>query len=172
MVTREMVLDRLPPFRDEWLLVTPDQYVPDIIRDISHRHRQYGRYYDLFSYLFYTTDAGLLTETLYDFCKSYIDYREEKKEMQTTAVPQGILSRGYGDCKHFALFNAGVVASLNRVCGCCFEGSFMFVGYEGAKEPYHVFVRVLDRGSDTDIWIDPTPGSSGGLISVVEERKL
>lgn len=167
-----MILERLPAYRDEWLLVNPDQYVTDIIKDITYRHRVYGGYYDMFSDLFYTTDADELSDTLYHFCKDNITYKEEKKERQTTGVPQGILTRGTGDCKHYALFTGGVIASLNRVCGCCFRGDFVFVGYGKALEPYHVFTKVFDKVENEDIWIDPTPGSAGGSISVIEQYKL
>src|SRR5688572_26379444 len=115
MVTRDMVLNRLPPYLDEWELVKSEQYVPDIIAEICTAHRLYGEYYDTFSDLFYTTDPGQLADRLYSFCKSYITYQEETVDDQTSAIPTGILHRGHGDCKHYALFTAGVIASLNRL---------------------------------------------------------
>ena len=167
MVTTELILTKLPPYRDEWKLINPHQYVPDIIEEICAAHALYGCYYDLFSAAFYTTNAKVLCDELYRFCKRNIKYQEESVDRQTTALPTGILSRGHGDCKHYALFNAGVIASLNRVFGCNFEWSFMFAGYGDATEPYHVFVNVRDCGEE--IWLDPTPGS-GGEPSVLIER--
>jgi len=166
-----MVLSRLPQFIDKWVLINPEQYVPDIIREVCTSHRLFGRYYDLFSYLFYTTDPVLLTENLYRFCKRYIDYQEEPIEFQSSSVPQGILTRGAGDCKHYAIFSAGVIGSLNRLYGCCFEAKFMFVGYGRAKEPYHVFISVKDNRDESEIWLDPTPGS-GGMPTLIVERKV
>lgn len=167
MVTRETLLTKLPPYRDEWKLINPHQYVPDIIEEICAAHSLYGVYYDAFSGSFFTSDARGLCEELYLFCKRNIEYREETVEQQTTALPTGILQRGYGDCKHYALFNAGVIESLNRVYGCNFEWSYMFAGYGGAAEPYHVFVCVRYCGEE--LWLDPTPGS-GGEPSVLVER--
>lgn len=170
MVTSTQILSHLPGYRDQWELITENQYVPDIIREVCTAHRLYGTYYDQFAYMFYTTDPGVLTETLYRFCKNNIDYREETVEYQTSALPTGILIRGYGDCKHFALFNAGVIASLNRLYGCGFDAAFYFAGYKKATEPYHVYVAVRD-GSDSEIWLDPTPGS-GGMPTLLIEKPV
>lgn len=159
MVSANMVLSRLPPYSDEWELIKKDQYVPDIIKEVGTAHKLFADYYDQFSDLFYDTDPRVVADSLYAFCKEYISYREEDINFQTSALPTGLLYRGYGDCKHYALFSAGVIGSLNRMYGCCFDAEFCFVGYRGAKEPYHVFVSVKDRAED--IWLDPTPGSGG-----------
>lgn len=159
MVTPREILGRLPVYKDEWELVTSKQYVPDIINEICTAHRLYGRYYDNFSDLFYDTHIEFVADHLYDFCKQYINYKEEGVEFQTSALPTGIVERGYGDCKHYALFCAGVIASLNRIYGTCYDAHFYFVGYKKAKEPYHVYVSVKEY--DQEIWIDPTPGSGG-----------
>jgi len=167
MVTSEAILSRLPKYRDEWELITPHQYIPDIMAEIIRAHGLYRGHYDLFSGLFYTENAGLLCDELYAFCKRDIAYVEETVDSQTSALPAGILSRGFGDCKHYALFNAGVIDSLNRMYGCNFDWSYQFAGYGDAEEPYHVFVCVRDCG--TDLWLDPTPGT-GGEPSVLIER--
>lgn len=167
MVTPDIILTRLPPYLDEWQLVKKEQYVPDIIKEICTAHRMYGGYYDTFSDLFCSSDPGAVADRLYDFCKAYIKYQEESVDNQTSAIPTGILHRGYGDCKHYALFCAGVIASLNRLYGCCFEAYFYFVAYRRAEEPYHVFVSLMD--GDQEIWIDPTPGSGGTPTLIVRK---
>jgi|SRR5688500_17778266 len=165
MVTPDMILDRLPPYLDEWELIKREQYVPDIINEICTAHQMYGAYYDAFSDLFYSTDPETVADRLYSFCKTYITYQEETVDNQTSAVPTGILHRGHGDCKHYALFTAGVIGSLNRLYNCCFDAYFYFVGYRRAKEPYHVYVSIMD--SEQEIWLDPTPGSGGTPTLVV-----
>ena len=165
MVTPDMILRRLPPYQDDWELVVKEQYVRDIVKEICTAHRLYADFYDKFSDLFYNTDPETVADRLYSFCKNYISYREESKEDQTSALPTGILHRGYGDCKHYALFSAGVIGSLNRLYDCCFEAYYYFVGYRGAEEPYHVFVSIVD--SDKEIWLDPTPGSGGTPTLIV-----
>lgn len=161
MVSPEMLLAKLPPYRDEWELITPRQYVPEIIAEVMAAHRLFGGYYDQFSYMFYTPNPSEIAERLYAFCKQHIRYKEEGVKTQTTALPTGILSRGYGDCKHYALFIAGVISSLNRLYGCCFDAAFVFAGYGRAKEAHHVFVSVYDPVTNEQIWVDPTPGSGG-----------
>lgn len=168
MVTPEMILARLPPYNDEWELIKKTQYVPDIIGEVCTAHFLFAGYYDLFSDLFYDPNPSVVSENLYSFCKRYILYREESVKRQTSALPTGIIHRGFGDCKHYAIFNAGVIGSLNRLYDCCFVSRFCFVGYGKAKEPYHVFVSILDE--DTNIWIDPTPGSGGTPTLIVEKK--
>lgn len=166
MVSPDQILSRLPTFQGKWELIKRKQYVPDIIKEILAAHVEFEQYYDCFSYLFYDDDVYQVAETLHGFCKRYIQYRAENVAEQTTALPTGIIARGTGDCKHYALFIAGVIASLDRLYGCGFDWWYCFAGYDGATEPYHVFVAVA--GVDEDIWIDPTPGS-GGIPSVLKE---
>ena len=174
MVTPDMILARLPPYRDEWELLKSHQYVPDIIKEVTAAHRLFANYYDRFSDLFFNRSALQVADDLYDFCKKYLRYNEESEGMQTSALPTGIIERGYitgpgVDCKHYALFCAGVIGSLNRLYNCCFDAVFYFVGYGKASEPYHVFVCMKDK--EADIWIDPTPGS-GGTPSIVQAKPV
>ena len=170
MVTSGEILDRLPPYKDQWVLIKEEQYVPDIKKEIAAAHRLYADHYDLFSDLFYTTNPDQIANWLWLFCKQNIEYREETKEAQTSGIPAGILSRGIGDCKHYALFTAGVISSLNRCYNCCFEACYYFAAYRrDADEPYHVFVSLVD--SNEEIWIDPTPGS-GGTPTLIEKLSI
>jgi hypothetical protein len=168
-VTSEAILKQLPPYNDKWELINPYQYVPDIINEVCHAQTEFGAYYDMFSYMFLVGNAEDIAECLYQFCKRNIRYKEETVQRQTTALPTGILTRGYGDCKHYALICAGVIASLNRMYGACIDWCFCFAGYGGATEPYHVFVSVNYRGEE--LWLDPTPGS-GGNPSVLIRRQV
>ncbi len=167
MVYPEHILSRLPPYCDEWELITPQQYVPDIIREICTAHVLFADYYDEFSDLFYNSDAEKVAEELHWFCKNFIRYKAETVKKQTSALPTGMLIRGFGDCKHYALFSAGVISSLNRLYGCGIDWCFYFAGYEGADEPYHVYVCVK---GDTDLWLDPTPGSGGEPSVLIAKR--
>ena len=161
-VTREKILKALPGYEDSWQLVREKQFVPDIINEIITAHKLFCRYYDCFSSFFMVNDVDTLADNLYFFCEENIRYTEEPKERQTTALPTGILIRGYGDCKHYASFCGGVISSLNRVCGAGIEWYYYFAGYRGndgsiPEEPYHVFVAI--KTGDSEIWIDPTPGA-------------
>lgn len=167
-VTANDVLLRLPPYEDRWQTIRDKQYVPDIINEICTSHRLFSSYYDKFSSLFLCYEPACISEKLFSFCKSNIQYKEEGVNKQTTALPTGFLTRGYGDCKHFALFNAGVLASLNRLYNTGFEWCFYFDGYRDAEEPFHVYVAVQD--GDEEVWIDPTPGAGSELPTIHEKR--
>jgi hypothetical protein len=169
-VTCKQILQRLPPYRDQWELVKDRQYVPDIMEEILRAHREFGGYYDKFSSLFFTTDLDALADNLFYFCKGNIAYREENERRQTTALPTGFLTRGYGDCKHYALFSAGVLDSLNRQMGLGLDWWYCFAGYDGADEPYHVFVAMRDAKGG-EVWIDPTPGAASNVPTLLIKRK-
>lgn len=169
MIAASTILSKLPPYRDEWRLIKRSQYVPDIMNEISRAHVLFAPYYDHFSYVFYRDQVSEVAEDLNRFIINNISYKAETVRKQTSALPTGILERGYGDCKHYALFAAGVLDSLNRLYGCGYDWCYLFAGYDGADEPYHVFVAVQD--DDTELWIDPTPGA-GGEPSVLIEQKL
>lgn len=169
-VSAEKILNRLPPYTDQWELIKQEQFVPDIIKEITRSHKLFAWHYDQFSDLFYHKSAKVVADNLFTFCADNIRYKEESVDLQTTAIPAGIIYRGYGDCKHYALFSAGVISSLNRLYGCSFDASFYFVSYRKGKEPYHVYVCLRDSEEEADIWIDPTPGSGGTPISITEKR--
>lgn len=160
-VSKWAVLSRLPAYRDQWQVVTGNQDVGDIIKEIVYCQRKFGKYYDRFSDLFLRDTVAEIADALHEFCELEIEYREETVKVQSSAIPTGILLRGRGDCKHYALFIAGVLASLNRLYGLGIKWWFYFAGYEpGDQEPYHVFVAVWDPVAKEEIWIDPTPGAA------------
>lgn len=167
-VTREKILRRLPAYEDKWQLIADKQYVPDIMNEIMTSHHLFSGYYDKFSSLFFCSSLNCLADSLYYFCRDNIRYKEETEKRQTTALPTGFLERGYGDCKHYALFCAGVIDSLNRTMGLGIDWWYYFAGYDGAKEPYHVFVAVRDKGEE--IWIDPTPGAAENYPTLLIKR--
>lgn len=148
----------LPAFDNGWVLVKKDQYVPDIMEEITRCQSLFAGYYDIFGYKFKNRDPGRVANELAAFCRRYIHYREEDEKFQTSAMPTGILTRGYGDCKHYALFCGGVLGALNRDCNAGIDWCYCFASYkQSVKMPYHVFVAVNE--GDSDAWIDPTPGS-------------
>jgi len=171
VVTPEQIASQLPPYQDEWELIKKRQYVPDIINEILNAHVAFEGYYDQFSYLFYRKSASDIAEVLCQYCRNFITYKAESVKRQTTALPTGIIYRATGDCKHYALWNAGVISSLNRLYGCGFDWCYYFAGYEGSTEPYHVYVSIYDPIEHEEIWIDPTPGS-GGKPSVLIQKSL
>ena len=140
------------------------------MREIVNAHRLFRPYYDKISANFIMDNVGDLADYLDEFCRRNIRYKEETSNWQSTALPTGILTRGYGDCKHYASFIGGVLDSLNRKYGAGIDWYYYFSAYrKKAKEPYHVFIGLNDgRG---DIWIDPTPGG-GAKPTLLIKRKV
>lgn len=155
MIDRNTLLGSLPPYEDQWLMVNPDQDVDDIIAEVLQAHKRYASYYDQLAPYFAFDDTKQIADALYKFCKSEIRYREETKEDQTTALPTGILVRGYGDCKHYSSFTGGILDALNRA-GYNIKWKYRFASYDpDDKTPHHVFVVVYTPTEE--LWIDPTP---------------
>lgn len=157
MITGTDILFQLPDYKDEWVVLKNKQYVPDIIDEVLSAHRRYQGYYDRFSYMFADGTVSQIADSIYTFCSNNIVYAEESDKAQTTALPTGILIRGTGDCKHYAMMAGGIVDSLNRLYDADIPWCYCFAGYNGSREPFHVFVEVYDRYGP--IWIDPTPGA-------------
>ena len=157
MVGRDELLSVLPPFTNRSILIEPVQDVPDIIREVVTAHRVFATDYDRIYRYF---DCGTLLKTcekLFEFCRKNIEYRVEGEAEQTTRSPSAIIAMGYGDCKHYAGFIAGVLDAIRRNTGKVAKWVYRFGGYEyNVREPGHVFVVVQDRVGE--IWIDPVLG--------------
>lgn len=168
---KAILIAALPQYRDEWVMVTEDQNVHDIISDILAKHKEFAPYYDRIALYFDGDSIDEICETLYTFCKKNIKYKEEKDSQQTTALPTGLLIRGYGDCKHYASFIGGVLDGLNRMAGKKIKWNYRFVSYNAFNpDPHHVFIVVNDN--DNEIWIDPTPGADKLTPSWVKDRYI
>jgi hypothetical protein len=168
--TVSTILQQLPPYKDKWITITDRQDVHDIITDMCKSHQHFASYYDRFAMDFWTGDIDTTCDNIYWFLKNNISYREEKELDQTTALPTGILTRGYGDCKHYASFAGGVLDSIARQTGIPIHWKYCFASYEQSQRiPYHVFV-VVDTDSGP-VWIDPTPGASESMPVWVINKK-
>lgn len=161
----------LPPYQDQWVTVTNDQDVTDIITSILQSHREFAGYYDKLQKFFDAGNIESTAENLYWFCKNNIEYREESDKVQSTALPTGILTRGYGDCKHYASFCGGILDAINRATQQNIKWAYVFASYKkDQKTPYHVFIEIQDKGGP--IWIDPTPGSEGKIPAWVVRKNI
>lgn len=183
-VSREALLGQLPPFADEWVTLTPDQDVHDIIVAMVDSYPEFAPYYDRIGNFFVGKDISETCDNLYQFCKDNIQYREETEDWQTVSLPAGILTRGHGDCKAYAAFIGGCLGAIARETGVPIDWEYCFASYKlFQRTPYHVFVVV--HTADGDIWVDPTPGAEdkqpvwvvckkpagaiGGMQQVVDE---
>lgn len=169
--TPEILLSELSPYRDEWVLVHPNQNVKDIISEVLKSHEDFAPDYDRIALYFDDITNNLIANKLFTFCKKYIEYKEEPEESQTTALPAGILTRSFGDCKHYSGFTAGVLDAINRNTGKKIEWVYRFASYNPtSKTPHHVFVVIKENGKE--IWIDPTPGAREKNPQWVSDKKV
>jgi hypothetical protein len=141
--------DQTPP-----VLVVENQTVKDIIALIKYKHLKCADDYDKISNLFWKGNIYDTAEALWNFAKKNIYYTIESEDIQTVSAPAVILNRGFGDCKHYSLFIAGILSSLQRK-GKPVEWSYRFASYSILDPtPGHVFVIVKDMDG-SEIWIDP-----------------
>jgi hypothetical protein len=170
-VTRSSILSKLPPYQDKWVTVANTQNVGDIIADIVKSHYLFAPYYDKFAYCFSATTVEEICDKLVNFCKENIQYREENEDLQSTALPTGIIERGHGDCKHYASFIGGCLSAISRETGVPINWKYCFASYKiEQRTPYHVFV-VVETPSGT-VWCDPTPGADGKEPSWIVYKKI
>lgn len=170
-VSAATLLTKLPPYQDKWIVVKDDQQVRDIMERIQVTHKRSIPYYDSICMYFDRPTIKQICNALYDFCIDNIEYDEETVDDQTTAIPTGILTRGYGDCKHYASFCGGILDALNRVAGKNIDWCYRFVSTNILNPtPHHVFVVVKD-GSNR-IAIDPTPGAGMNKAVWLVDKKV
>ncbi len=169
-VSANDLLQQLPPYQDEWLLVKQNQEVKDIRRLIEQSHKQFAGYYDQIALYFDGKSIDEICSNIDRFIRENIKYKEEPVKMQTTALPTGILVRGYGDCKHYASFSAGILNALERLTGRQINWCYRFASYNLNPTPHHVFVVVNDNGDE--IWIDPVPGSDAAQPLWMHDKKI
>jgi hypothetical protein len=165
---KTFLISQMPTYQDKWVTVMQKQEVKNIMREIYESHADFRKYYDKIAGFFWTGDIAGTCNNLFTFCRDNIRYVEESEDWQSTALPTGILVRGYGDCKHYASFIAGCLDAISRKI-CPVDWCYCFASYKlDQRTPYHVFVIVQD--GENEIWVDPTPGA-GDKEPVWEIRK-
>lgn len=135
-----------------------DQDVQDIVDAVVKCHKRWRHEYDKIARLFWRGSVKDTAYEIWSFLKKNLPYKIESDRLQTVKSPAAILMYedvpGGVDCKHYALFTAGVLDALRRQ-GAPLTWWFRFAGYDVNDESvHHVFVIVKNsRGSE--YWIDP-----------------
>lgn len=169
----ESLLDCLPPDANQWVTIKEDQSVFDIMKEIPEAHKKFAPYYDQIALYFDGDSTAEICKNIYNFLKSNIRYHEEGEKDQTTALPTGILTRRYGDCKHYASFAGGVLDALNRLNDTNIDWCYRFASYKLLdRVPHHVYVSVYDEDRGEEIWIDPTPGAKNQVPVWLIDKKI
>jgi len=154
MVSADTLLSVLPPFNNKAVLIEQAQEVGDIVKEVVNAHREFAGDYDAIYQFFENGSIKQIAERLFSFCRENIVYDVETEQHQTTRSPAAILAMGYGDCKHYAGFIAGVLDAINRNTQKRIPWKYRFASYEVLNtDPGHVFVVVDDK--NYSYWVDP-----------------
>lgn len=147
----------LPVYEGKRELIKGAHDVFDIVEEICNAHERFSSDYDLIAKQFSGDSVRRIYSRLFDFCKKNMVYRAESANYQTTRSPAAILqtAKTIGvDCKHYALFIAGVLDALRRA-GKKINWKYRFVSYDlDNRAPSHVFVVAKDEKGN-DVYIDP-----------------
>lgn len=147
------ILGKLRPFENKTVLVSNYQDSADIIKQIMKAHTKYASEYDKISSYFWKGSVKNTCKYIFDFLKKKVEYDIEPDTKQTVKSPSAIIAQGYGDCKHYSLFTAGILDSLRR-SGKPINWSYRFANYKlFSRTPHHVFV-VVDPHTNNEIWCD------------------
>jgi len=161
MVSKEELLEVLPPVKANVILVEDRQNTNDIRAEILASHEEYAPDYDLISHYFDTGDIVDTSRQIFEFLKQNVPYEAESGKYQTIKSPAAILSFNDGntplervDCKNYASFIAGIIDSIQRNNPGDWDWTYRFASYDqNNPEPGHVFVVVERDGQE--LWIDP-----------------
>lgn len=153
-VSKDELLEYLPPFNNKLVLIEGAQDVTDIINEVAQAHQYFASDYDNIYQFFDIGTVKEICKNLFDFCRANISYVIEGENYQTTKSPAAILAQGFGDCKHFAGFIAGILSAISRNTGRKINWKYRFASYSILNpDPGHVYVVVNDQGRE--ISIDP-----------------
>jgi hypothetical protein len=152
------LLGKLTPFANNRKMIVSNQSTGDIIKQIIDTHNKYKNDYDKISDQFWKGNVKNTCEYLFDFLKKNVVYSIEPDYRQSVKSPAAILatgqySTGGNDCKHYSLFQAGILDSLKRK-GKNIDWCYRFANYKlFSTTPHHVFVVVKINGKE--YWCDP-----------------
>jgi hypothetical protein len=152
------LLGRLTPFANSRKMIVSNQSTGDIIKQIIDTHNKYKADYDKISDKFWKGNVKNTCKYLFDFLKKNVVYSVEPDTRQSVKSPAAILatgqySTGGNDCKHYSLFQAGILDSLKRK-GKNIDWCYRFANYKlFSTTPHHVFVVV--KINSKEYWCDP-----------------
>jgi len=154
MITKNLILSKLPPYTGSKKVLIDEQNTDDIIKGILDNHEVYKNDYDKISEYFVGRNDINTAKNVYTFLKKYVPYYIESTKFQTLRSPSAIISIKQGaDCKSYASFVNGIFDSLNRKGIFNIPLAYRFASYKNSKNPGHVF-SVLYPGSENEIWVD------------------
>lgn len=156
MVSKQTILQKLKGTAPVPRMITKNQSVDDIIRQMETKTADCAGDYDLIYKYFEGGSLHDVCQRLFEWALDNIDVKTETEEKQYVSCPYTILTRGTSDCKGYALFIGGILDAMKRH-GRSLDWNYRFTSYNLLDpERHHVFV-VVNKRTD-DIWIDPVLG--------------
>jgi len=159
MISREHILQKLPPFYNKRDILVNDQDVSDIITGILTTHAQYANQYDKIAPYFIGANNYQTGANIWHFLKNNVRYRVEPESSQMLKAPAAIVAASVNgrtntsDCKNMSLFTGGVLSAINRAGGKI-NWCYRFASYKlWDKIPQHVFC-VINPDTNKEIWVD------------------
>lgn len=152
------LLGKLTPFANNSSMIVDNQTTSDIMQQIIDTHNKYRNEYDKISHHFWKGSVKATCQNLFNFLKKNVQYSVEPDTRQSVKSPAAILATGRykhggNDCKHYSLFQAGILDSLKRK-GYNIDWCYRFANYKLFQTlPHHVFVVVKING--VEYWCDP-----------------
>jgi len=154
MISKNLLISKLPPFLNQQNIIVENQDVDDIITGILKTHEKYKKDYDKISGYFEGKDVNETSQNIFNFLKQNIRYKAESENRQMLKSPSSFISTGTGDCKSFALMINGINDSIRRKNGESYELIYRFASYDPFNNiPQHVFAVVKDKNDE--IYVDP-----------------
>jgi len=159
VISREQILNKLPPFYNRRDILVNDQDVSDIITGILTTHAQYGNQYDKIAPYFIGANNYQTGANIWHFLKNNVRYKVEPERAQMLKAPAAIVTgtingrTNTSDCKNMSLFTGGILSAINRAGGRI-NWCYRFASYKlWDKIPQHVFC-VINPDTKNEIWID------------------
>lgn len=145
MVTRQILLSKLPPVNNKVDILVEEQTTTDIITELCNTSMLYQPMYDNICNYFYGPNISTALNNLWDFVKKNWNYKEDSNKNQNLYAPNVMLSNantpGYTiDCKNYSLFIYGILCGLKKKNGKL-NPLFRFVSFNSKNSnPTHVYV--------------------------------
>lgn len=147
-MNEQIIIGLLSPYKGKVQKLVNEQSTNDIISAIENAHYAHLNEYAKIAKYFKGNTDKQTAQNIFDFLKENVIYKIEPSNRQTVKSPSALLAHGYGDCKHYAKFIAGILQQLK------IPFVYRFASYKlGDNTPGHVFV-VMNPGKN-EIWIDP-----------------
>lgn len=153
MVSKKTILQNLPVFNNNEMLITDEQTIGDIKRNILRVHEKYASDYDGIYQFFIGKTYYDTCKNIFDFVKQNVPYSIEPGHSQRLGSPAYILNSKV-DCKCYSLFCNGVLDAYRRNEGKDFNVIYRFAGYKN-NGVEHVFSVFETHSKKNNFWIDP-----------------